>query len=189
MTGKERVLKGNPRRTRAYIGLGSNEGDRVGFVQQAMQFLKDVPGITVKESSSLYESEPLGIGYSPWFVNAVAAIDTTLSVEELLDVCKEIESRLNKFHGGQRDNNRSEIQGSRKIIDLDILFFGDEVLESESLRIPHPTALQRAYALVPLLEIAPNFVHPGLNKTVSQIHESLPQPEQVFLYGTRGVEH
>jgi 2-amino-4-hydroxy-6-hydroxymethyldihydropteridine diphosphokinase len=184
---KERILRGNPRRTRAYLALGSNVGDRVGFVQQAMQFLKDVPAISVKESSSLYETEPLGIGYSEWFVNAVAAIDTTLSADELLLVCKDIEKRLTSFHG-KSDYEESGAFGRRRIIDVDLLFFGDEILDSDSLRVPHPTIAQRAYALVPLLEIAPDFVHPRLNRTVWQIHESLPQPEQVFLYGTRGAD-
>ena len=188
MPGKERILRGNPRRTRAYLALGSNEGDRVGFVQQAMQFLKDVPGISVKESSSLYETEPLGVGYSEWFVNAVAAIDTTLSADELLLVCKDIEERLSSFHGGHIRERESGAYGRRRIIDVDLLFFGDEILDSDSLRVPHPTIAQRAYALVPLLEIAPNFVHPRLNRTVWQIHESLAQPEQVFLYGTRGAD-
>jgi 7,8-dihydro-6-hydroxymethylpterin-pyrophosphokinase len=92
---------------------------------------------------------------------------------------------MNQLNGVSNNHQESGMQGRRRIIDLDILFFGDEILDSDSLRVPHPTIAQRAYALVPLLEIAPNIIHPRLNKTVSQIHESLPQPEQVFLYGTR----
>ncbi len=185
---KERILRGNPRRTRAFLALGSNEGDRVGFVQQAMQFLKDVPGISVKESSSLYETEPLGVGYSEWFVNAVAAIDTTLSADELLATCQDIEKRLTGFQGQPGLDRETAVYGRRRIIDVDLLFFGDQILDSDSLRVPHPTSAQRAYALVPMLEIAPDFIHPRFNKTVWQIHESLPQPEQVFLYGTRGAD-
>lgn len=188
LTEKQRILKGNPRRTRAFISLGSNDGDRVGFVQQSMQFLKDVEGISVKDTSSLYETEPLGVGNPQWFVNAVAAIDTTLSAEQLLTACKDIEGRLQKMHGVEEADEDASPLNRRRIIDLDILFFGDELHDSDSLRIPHPNITHRAYALVPLLEIAPDYVHPRLNKTIGQIHESLPQPEQVFLYGTRDAD-
>lgn len=188
MTEKQRILKGNPRRTRAFISLGSNAGDRVGYIQQSMQFLKDVDGIAVKDTSSLYETEPLGIGNAQWFVNAVATIDTNLSADQLLTACKDIEGRLLRMHGKTEADEAGSHLGRKRIIDLDILFFGDEIHDTDSLRIPHPNITHRAYALVPLLEIAPDYVHPWLNKTIVQIHDSLPQPEQVFLYGTRGAD-
>lgn len=182
-----RRIRGNQRQTRAFIGLGSNAGDRLGFVQQAMQLLKDIPRIKVVECSSLYETEPVGHSYSEWFVNAVAAIETDLSADELLDVCKDIEGRLTRLHDmSDRGAKSSKKEGKTRIMDLDILFFGDHIMQSNSLCVPHPNIAQRAYALVPLLEIAPDFVHPGLKKTVTQMHEDLPAPELVFLYGTRG---
>lgn len=174
------------REIRAFIGLGSNDGDRVGYVQQAMQLLKDVPRIKVVECSSLYETEPVGSEYVEWFVNAVAAIDTDLTSEELLDVCKDIEARLNDLHKGARSKLPA---GARsRIIDLDILFFGNQSIETEAVHIPHPSLHKRAFALVPLLEIAPDLVHPCLGQTVSELHEALPEPEQVYLYGTRGLD-
>jgi 2-amino-4-hydroxy-6-hydroxymethyldihydropteridine diphosphokinase len=187
LTASGRILRGNPRRTRAFISLGSNEGDRVGNIQQSVQFLKDVGSIVVKDTSSFYETEPLGVAKAQWFVNAVATIDTTLSAEQLLDACKEIECRLQNMHGGSKEADSSPFV-RRRIIDLDILFFGDEIHDADTLRIPHPNITHRAYALVPLLEIAPDYVHPQLNKTIVQIHDGLPQPEQVFLYGTRGAD-
>jgi 2-amino-4-hydroxy-6-hydroxymethyldihydropteridine diphosphokinase len=190
---KQRMIHGNPRRVRAFISLGSNFGDRVGFVQQAMQLLKDIPGVAVKDTSSLYETEPMGIGNRQWFVNAVTAIDTTLTAEQLLRACKDIEDRLLKLHAPHPDDSHPDytpnsFPDGQRVIDLDILFFGDEIHDTDQLRIPHPNINHRSYALVPLLEIGPDFVHPALRKTVTQIHESLPQPEQVFLYGTRGAD-
>jgi 2-amino-4-hydroxy-6-hydroxymethyldihydropteridine diphosphokinase len=174
--------------TRAYIGLGSNEGDRLGYVQQAMQLLKDYPDIEIVECSSLYETEPIGNEYEEWFVNAVAAIETSLSARDLLRVCKEIERTLARLAGAQSPEIIHEGPcGTIKtrIIDLDILFFGNKRVKLPELIVPHPQLTRRAYALVPLLEIAPEFVHPTLGKTVAEIHENLDAPEQVFLYGTR----
>jgi 2-amino-4-hydroxy-6-hydroxymethyldihydropteridine diphosphokinase len=174
----------------AFIGLGSNYGERLTFVQQAMQLLKDYPGIEVVECSSLYETEPVGSEYIEWFVNAVSHIETNLSAKELLNVCQEIEKRLAQLSGNEsfaiyKDTSEGTIKS--RIIDLDILFYGEEEIETSYLKIPHPYIERRAYALVPLLEIAPDLRHPGLNKTVAEIHDELVAPEQVFLYGTRDI--
>lgn len=184
---QQRKFRGNQRKVTAYLGLGSNEGDRVGFIQQAVQLLKDFNRIKVVECSSLYETEPIGEEYSEWFVNAVLIIETELSCEELLDVLKDIEARLSELSPGEATKGLRprEPRGLTKIIDLDILFFGNEVLETSYLHIPHPRLHRRAFALVPLLEIAPDLVHPSLDKSIAQLHEELPEPEQVFLYGTR----
>lgn len=175
---------------RAFIGLGSNEGDRLGFVQQAMQLLKDHPHIEVVECSSLYETEPVGREYVEWFVNAVASIETDLSARELLDVCQEIEQRMARLAGADSPDVYHETADGlvkARIIDLDILFYGEDRVDTSYLKVPHPFIDRRAYALVPLLEIAPDWVHPTLHKTVTQLHEALPAPEQVFLYGTREI--
>ncbi len=184
---QQRKFRGNQRKVTAYLGLGSNEGDRVGFIQQAVQLLKDFNRIKVIECSSLYETEPIGEEYSEWFVNAVLVIETELSCEELLDVLKDIEARLSELHRGEttKSSRPRELRGPTRIIDLDILFFGNEVLETSYLHIPHPRVHRRAFALVPLLEIAPDLVHPSLDKSIAQLHDELPEPEQVFLYGTR----
>lgn len=183
---EKRKFRGNQRKVNAFIGLGSNVGDRVGFVQQAVQLLKDIKPIKVLECSSLYETEPIGDEYSlEWFVNAVVEIETEFSAEELLDVCNDIEARMNEWN---KSVDVPKHDGRMRIIDLDILFFGGEVHETSYLTIPHPRVHKRAFALVPLLEIAPDMVHPSLNKTIAEIHEQLPEPEQVLLYGTRRPE-
>jgi 2-amino-4-hydroxy-6-hydroxymethyldihydropteridine diphosphokinase len=152
-----------------------------------MQMLKDVSGIKVLECSSLYETEPIGVEYDKWFVNAVASVETTLSCKALLDAVLDIEKRLAIMHGKEETlNDCVPGEKRRRVIDLDILFFGNSIVEEEELRVPHPNVPFRAYALVPLLEIAPDFQHPTLKKTVTQLHESLSKPEIVYLYGTRG---
>ncbi len=182
-----RKLRGNRRRVLAYIGLGSNHGDRVGYIQQAVQFLKDIKEIEVVECSSLYEAEPVGEEYTQWFVNAVAIIETSFSGEELLDVLQDIEKRLEEMHKQELLEKNERDPGRRRIIDLDILYFGNEILDLSYLTVPHPLLQKRAFALVPLLELSPDLMHPLLHKTVAQLHQELKEPEQVFLYGTRQV--
>ena len=180
-----RRLRGNRRRVLAYIGLGSNHGDRIGYIQQAVQFIKDIKQIEFVDCSSFYEAEPVGEEYSQWFVNAVAIIETTFSGEELLEVLQDIERRLEELHKKELAENDAKDSGRRRIIDLDILYFGTEILETSYLKVPHPLLHKRAFALVPLLELSPDLMHPILKKSVSQLHQELVEPEQVFLYGTR----
>jgi 2-amino-4-hydroxy-6-hydroxymethyldihydropteridine diphosphokinase len=178
-------FRGNKRKIQAYIGLGSNEGDRLGYVQQAMQLLKDINGIVVKTTSSLYETEPADAqtsssGPHPWFVNAVAQIETGLTPLELTEVCHDVENRLLELH---RAGSTKAPKGT--VLELNILFYGQEVLQSREITIPYPLLHRRAFYLVPLLEIAPDICHPGLDRSVQELHEELAQPEQVVLYGTR----
>lgn len=183
---EKRKVHGNRRQTRVYLSLGSNEGDRLGFIQQAMQLLKDNPRIRVVECSSLYETQPVAVNSSQWFINAIAVLDTDLSASELLTFCQEIEKRLTSVNFAEQAIASVGTKGAPgKIIDLDILFYGSQVIETDILQIPHNKVEKRAYALVPLLEISPELVHPKSGKTVAQLHEELPLPELIYLYGTR----
>ncbi len=164
--------------TIAYIGLGSNIGDRVGHIQQALHFLQDHPDIRVLTTSSLYETEPVGYKDQEWFINAAVAIETDLLPKELLKVCQDIEHRLHRV----RDPNNRD---GPRTIDLDILFYDDMAIDTPELTIPHPRVQERAYALVPMLEVNARVVHPRLMKNVEQLHHALAHPEEVFLYGTR----
>ena len=163
----------------AYLSLGSNKGDRIGFVQQATSLLNATDGISLIRTSAFYESEPWGMESETWFVNAVVEVKTTLSPQSLLAECQRIEAQL----------GRKRIEGEKgyqdRTIDIDILFYNKEIINDENLVIPHKFLHLRAFTLVPLLELIPNFEHPILHKTITQLHDDLENPEMVFLYGTR----
>lgn len=162
-----------------YVGLGSNIGDKVGYIQQAYKLLNDTEGITVISSSSLYETEPYGYKDQEWFVNAVLKIETDLEPYKLLFEFNRIERQLGRLR-------RPEIiQWGPRTIDLDILFYDNLIIAEDNLQIPHAGVHQRAYALVPMLEIAPDLVHPVTGETITEIHNNLPDPEEVYLYGTK----
>ena len=131
---------------RAYIGLGSNVGDRLGFLQRAVSRLRATTGVDVVRVSSVYETEPVGVIDQGWFLNAAVAIETTLSPVALLERTQAIERAL--------DRVITRRWGPRTI-DLDILLYGDWELKTETLEIPHPELQRRAFALIPLLEIDP----------------------------------
>lgn len=166
----------------AYIGVGSNIGDRIGYVQQAHCLLNDTDGIQVIESSSLYETEPVGYKDQEWFINAVLKTETILSAEELLNQCFRIENQLGRVRHPELPKN------GPRTLDLDILFYDNKIINTEIMEIPHPRMHQRAYALVPLLELDADLIHPVINKTISELHENLEEPEEVYLYGTRGID-
>ena len=165
-----------------YLSLGSNLGDRVGYLQQATSLLGATDKIKIVTTSSFYESEPWQMNSKNWFVNAIVQISTTLTPENLLKECQRIETQL-----GRKRNAGSNIYSDRTI-DIDILFYDDLIINKENLIIPHKFFYKRAFLLVPMLEIAQDFVHPVLHKTVSQLYEELENPEMVVLYGTRGTE-
>lgn len=161
-----------------YLSLGSNLGDRVGYLQQATSLLSASEKINVVATSSFYESEPWQMNSENWFVNAVIQISTTLTPEELLNECQRIENQL----GRKRIASKNYID---RTLDIDILFYDDLIINTERLTIPHKNFSKRAFVLVPMLEIAQDFVHPVYKKTVMELYEELENPEMVVLYGTR----
>ena len=164
-----------------YLSLGSNLGDRVGYIQQATGLLSANPGIKVVATSSFYESEPWNMKSENWFVNAVIQISTELSPENLLAECQKIENFLGR--------NRAEETRfySDRNIDIDIIFYDNSIINTPNLTIPHKLFHKRAFVLIPMLEIAEDFVHPLFGKTVEELYEAIEDPEIVCLYGTRGV--
>ena len=136
-------------------------------------------GTSIVASSSFYETEPWCMRTENWFVNAVIQISTSLSPEEVLEECHHIEQKLGRVR------TTPDGQYGDRTIDIDILFYDDKVISTENLIIPHRLLQRRAFVLVPMLEIAQDFVHPLFNKTISALYDELENPEQVYLYGTR----
>ena len=163
-----------------YLSLGSNTGDRATFIQQAVKLIQNCGHIKIVRYSTLYETEPWGYKNQSWFLNAVIEAKTDFSPVELLNHTQEVEQTLGRIREGvPRWGARS--------IDIDILFYNDEVINLPELTIPHKFMHKRAFVLVPLMELIPLFKHPVLGKTISELHDELSQPEDVFLYGTVGV--
>lgn len=161
-------------RTTAFVGLGSNLGSREKNIAAALNALETTRGISVTRVSSLYETDPVGgPADQPAFVNAVAQIETALSAPRLLAVCQKIEETLGRK---RTDASGQTIRWGPRTIDLDLLIFGDEVHSTTTLTIPHPLMHERRFVMEPFVEIAPDFVHPMLNRTARQILDSLGQP-------------
>ena len=162
-----------------YLSLGSNIGDRVGYVQQATSLLGACENINIVSTSSFYETEPWGMESENWFVNAVIQITTTLEPEQLLAECQRIENQLGRKRA---DKN---VEYSDRTIDIDIIFYDNIIINTPTLTIPHKHFHRRVFMLIPMLEIAPDFVHPFFGKTVENLYEAIDEPEMVYLYGTR----
>ncbi len=162
----------------AYLSLGSNMGNKAGNLEQALQMLNKSESVTVVRTSALYETEPWGNKDLDWFVNAVLEIKTKLSPHELLDLCKNIELKIGRKPSLSKDYEA-------RIIDIDILFYGDLIIDEPDLKIPHEHLHERAFELVPLLELIPDYEHPKYKKSILKLHEDLETLDDVFLYGTR----
>ena len=164
--------------SRVFLSLGSNLGDRLSNIQQAVSMLGMSEKINIVKTSSFYETEPWGNKNQQWFVNAAIAIDTDFSAYELLKFCQNIELQL----GRVRNENE---KWQQRAIDIDILMYDNQILsQDKTLIIPHPYMHLRAFVLVPMLEVKSDLVHPVFNKTISDLYDELDDPEDVFLYGT-----
>jgi 2-amino-4-hydroxy-6-hydroxymethyldihydropteridine diphosphokinase len=154
----------------AYIGIGSNLGDKRDHCEKAISRILDFDHHKLLAKSSLFKTEPIGYPSQDWFVNGVIKIETDLEPPELLITLKTIESQLGRvetFRWGPRT------------IDLDILFFDDLEIHTEELQIPHPLLQNRQFVLIPLVEIDRNLIHPVLKKTVQELLNDLEDDQGV----------
>ncbi|MCD7879850.1 MAG: 2-amino-4-hydroxy-6-hydroxymethyldihydropteridine diphosphokinase [Candidatus Gastranaerophilales bacterium] len=164
----------------AYLCLGSNSGDKLNNLQKAVSLLVANKTVSVVRSSAPYETEPWGNKNLDWFVNAVIEVKTKLSPRELLELCKNTEIVM-----GRKQSNSKTYEARN--IDIDILFYGDLTIDEPDLKIPHPHLHERAFAIVPLLELIPDYEHPKYKKSLLQMHDDLETLDDVYLYGTRAA--
>ncbi len=153
----------------AYIGIGSNLGDRLNNCLRAVEEIAAVPGFHVVSRSEWFLTKPVGVDGQEWYMNGALAADSVISPRRFLDHLLEIEKRMGRL--------RKERWESR-IIDLDLLLFGDEVILEEGLSIPHPLMHLRRFVLVPLVQLAPGLMHPVLLKTMAELLHELPEDGQ-----------
>lgn len=153
----------------AHIGLGANLADPEKQVRAALDELAAAPGIVLERKSSLYRTAPIGYDNQPDFINAVARVRTTLEPQALLDALLEIE----RTHGRVR-----EFLNAPRTLDLDVLLYEDRVINTDTLNVPHPRAHLRAFVLLPLLEVSPDVVIPGIGPASAWLAHCQDQPIQ-----------
>lgn len=154
-----------------FLGLGSNIGNKEENINNSLKFISEL--YTVKKISHLYLTEPIGNVKQDWFLNCVVEIQTDVDPKKLLSSVKSIERKLGR---------RKIVKNGPRIIDIDILFYGDCVLKTKSLVIPHPSIQERLFVLQPMMDINPNLVHPVFKKSIHQLYHDRLWTEKVTLY-------
>lgn len=157
----------NPEVRQAFIGLGANLGDREPTLKAAIEALGTLPNVSIVESSSLYETDPVGGIAQPMFLNAVAGVETTLAPEELLDEMMQIERTFGRVRS---------VKNGPRTLDLDLLVYEGEVRATEKLALPHPRMFERAFVVVPLRELIarPRFASTAWSDLRRELAKPLP---------------
>jgi 2-amino-4-hydroxy-6-hydroxymethyldihydropteridine diphosphokinase len=164
---------------RVFLGLGSNVGDRLKYIEDAIERIEKLDGVTLVKKASIYETEPWGVKDQEHFLNTAIEIHTSLSAKDLHKKIKDIEEKL-----GRENRDR----WTSREIDIDLLFYGDEVIDDENLNIPHREIENRKFVLIPLAEIDQDFIHPVLNKPVSVLLRETPDNLEVLIYSANVQE-
>ena len=163
----------------AYIALGSNMGDRYEYLKKAVLLLENQEKITVVNTSSIYETDPVGFTDQDQFLNMAVQVSTSLKPLELLDECLKIEEQLGR---------KREIRWGPRTLDLDILLYNQEDIETEKLTIPHPRMSERAFVILPLLEMNPNIMLPHMEEPLKSCLQSIPDKEGVRIWKQKNGE-
>ncbi len=169
---------------RVLLSIGSNVGDRMMFINRALQFL-DENNVQTVRTSPVYETAPWGFEAETPFLNMVADVKTPLNPETLLTLITHAEIILGRIRheSGTRHNTYTS-----RTIDIDILFFNHEIYQSTHLTIPHPRIAERRFVLEPLLDLCPDMVHPRSNVTIEALHAACPDQGWVALYKTKDLK-
>ncbi len=171
----------------AYIGLGTNLGDRLANLRKATELIRELPDTRVTRHSSLYESEPHGRARN-WFVNSVVEIQTTLDPNELLKALQKIEITMGRkktdAKPAKKDSGKKgdKDKAVSRVIDLDIILYAGEIVDERKLKIPHPELANRKFVLLPLSELTPAYVHPSGGRTVSQMLVGCKDDKKIHLF-------
>jgi 2-amino-4-hydroxy-6-hydroxymethyldihydropteridine diphosphokinase len=157
-----------------YLGIGSNMGDPELNCREAAGRISGITGVKLLRTSSLYRTEPVGMTDQPWFINAAAEIRSYLTPGELLQALKDIEKAMGR---------ETVARWGPRIIDIDILLFGQEIIDEDNLVIPHPEFHKRRFALLPLNELAPYAIHPAFGVSIKGLLERVEDSSTVVLTG------
>ena len=157
----------------AFIGIGANMGKPAAACREALVKLAEIPGVKLLRSSPLYRTEPVGPQEQAWFINAVAEVRSDLSPRKLFSALKETERRMGRSAG---------TKWGPRVIDLDLLLYGQEVVQEGGLVIPHQEMHRRRFVLVPLCELASYAIHPAFGVSVCGLLDRLTDPARVELY-------
>ncbi len=166
-------------KNKAYLSLGTNLGDRFENLVKAIESLKGYHEIELEACSSVYETDPVGYVDQDRFLNMVISIRTSLTARQLLEVCMRIEEELGR---------KRLIRWGPRIIDLDILLYNQENIETEKLTVPHPRMLERAFVLIPLMEIQENIQIPRAEKSLAAYLQEIPDREGVQIWKRKNGE-
>ena len=162
-----------------YLGLGSNKGERISYIEKAIEEISRLPATNIFVRSGIYETEPWGNIEQEDYLNSVIGIQTELKAEDLLKELKSIEKLI-----GRKENKK----WSEREIDIDLLFYGSEVIDKDHMKVPHGQIENRRFVLVPLNEIAPWFIHPVFKKSISMLLEDTTDKLKVHKYKLSSTE-
>jgi 2-amino-4-hydroxy-6-hydroxymethyldihydropteridine diphosphokinase len=157
--------------TIVYLGLGSNIGDKEAHIKAALRLLSEKYPIIKK--SPLYHTEPVGYPNQDWFLNCVVEIKTDVDPKHLLSSLQSMEQSLGRI---------KTVKNGPRIIDIDILFYGDLILMTKNLVIPHPMVQERLFVLQPMMDLNPDFVHPVLKKSIQDLFKNHPKDKKIIRF-------